>query len=176
MLIVGLGNPGPEYALTRHNVGFMVADALVHKHRGSFTRASRLYDQALLRIAGKPFVVIKPLTYMNASGDAVVHAMRVHKHTPADVMIVVDEYNFPVGRVQLRQRGSDGGHNGVSSVIASVGTEAFWRLRLGIDRDFGPGQLVDYVLSPFPPDKLEMVNTMIADAVTVIEQHVRSTR
>ncbi len=173
MIIAGLGNPGEEYAATRHNVGFMVVDAFVKKHGGAWKTESGLYSESNLRYASKNVSVIKPLTYMNESGRAIRKAMAVHGTKPQDVVVVVDEFNFPVGRVHLRSGGSDGGHNGVASVIKELGTPHFWRLRLGIDRDFGPGQLVDYVLSPFPSEKLDAVRSMLDTAVVTLEAIVR---
>ncbi len=172
MIICCLGNPGTEYARTRHNVGFMVADLLAQKHRTTWSASRKRYAEATIRFAGKTITVIKPLTYMNASGTAAKEALLVKGCTPRDMLVVVDEYNFPVGTIRLRPNGSDGGHNGIASIIQEVGTEQFWRLRLGIGRDFGPGELVDYVLSPFPPSQTEIVHQMLINAVDAIERIV----
>lgn len=170
MLFVFLGNPGTEYALTRHNIGFMVGDHLAHKHEAMWTKPSSLYHEAVIRVARKTAVLIKPMTYMNLSGQAAKKAMGVHKLQPKDVVIVVDEYNFPVGKVHLKPGGSDGGHNGVASMIHELGTANFWRLRCGIDRNFGPGELVKYVLAPFTPEETLARDAMIVHAASAVEE------
>lgn len=174
LLIVGLGNPGEHYAQTRHNVGFMVADAWTHRSMPSW---HNMYKGLLRTVICKEqsfmdkdtnIIVIKPQTYMNRSGDAVVHALKnVKKKTnvnQTDIVVIVDEYNFPVGRVHFKKGGSSGGHNGIESMITSLGTEDFWRLRCGIGREFGSGGLVDYVLSPFSADQMLLVPAMIEKA------------
>ena len=176
MLIIGLGNPGEEYARTRHNVGWMVVDALVAKHRGTWSKPSRLYLEANIRIHGKTTFVVKPLTYMNASGVAAKQALTSHALKISELLVVVDEYNFDVGKVNLRKQGSAGGHNGMASIIQELQTEQFMRLRLGISRDFGPGELVDYVLSDFPESQKNGVDTMISAAVSSIEELIRNRR
>lgn len=173
MLIVGLGNPGQKYAHTRHNVGWMAVDAFVEKHRGMWSTPSRLYQAAALRMAGKTVHVIKPLTYMNDSGIAVKQALAAYKLPTSQLLVVVDEFNFDVGQVSLKPRGSDGGHNGMASIIEELNTSEFWRLRLGISRDFGPGQLVDYVLADFPVSQQILVRTMLTAAVETIEECIR---
>lgn len=173
MLIIGLGNPGDEYARTRHNVGWMVVDALVAKHRGTWSKPSRLYLEACIRIHGQTTFVVKPLTYMNASGMAAKQALTSHAIKISELLVVVDEFNFDVGQINLRKQGSAGGHNGMASMIQELRTEEFLRLRLGISRDFGPGELVDYVLSNFPDSQKNDVDTMISTAVTAIEELLR---
>ncbi len=171
VLIVGLGNPGSRYAHTRHNVGFMVVDALAEALKAEWSRPSSLYDLAEVRFAGRQALLAKPLTYMNESGKAAKKLMGQHKLSPQQVVCVVDEYNFPVGKVHLRPEGSDGGHNGITSMIEELGTPKFWRLRCGIDRRFGPGGLVDYVLSPFESsdsDNLSLMLTRGVDALKLI--------
>lgn len=175
MVLVGLGNPGEEYAHTRHNVGFMVADAFAKKHTAEFT-ASALYALATTTYAGKRVHIAKPLTYMNDSGRAVRHLLGKCKAPVSSLVVVTDEYNFPVGKIRLSARGSDGGHNGMGSVIHELGTSEFMRLRLGIGHDFGPGELVNYVLSPFPSTEFDTVNAMIADAVALLEHTLRTSR
>lgn len=171
VLIVGLGNPGSRYAHTRHNVGFMVVDALAEALKAEWSRPSSLYDLAEVRFAGRQALLAKPLTYMNESGKAAKKLMGQHKLSPQQVVCVVDEYNFPMGKVHLRPEGSDGGHNGITSMIEELGTPKFWRLRCGIDRRFGPGGLVDYVLSPFESsdsDNLSLMLTRGVDALKLI--------
>jgi PTH1 family peptidyl-tRNA hydrolase len=169
-MFVGLGNPGSEYATTRHNIGFMVVDAFVAAAEVTWTNASSLYDEARLRYAGIEVVVIKPLTYMNLSGKAVAKRSRELGISPTRVVVITDEYNFPVGKLHLKQGGSSGGHNGIASVIEELETANFWRLRCGIDRKFGPGELVDYVLAPFDASQSDELGRMIERGCEAIRQ------
>lgn len=164
-LIVGLGNPGEEYAATRHNVGFQIAEALADKARASFAydgRAEALVADARLR--GRPVLIVKPLTYMNRSGLSVRELLRRHTLTPADVLVVYDDINLEAGRLRLRERGSAGGHNGVQDVIDRLGSDAFPRLRVGVGNDFARGRQVDYVLSPFSSEQQPLVEEAIVRA------------
>jgi PTH1 family peptidyl-tRNA hydrolase len=169
-MFVGLGNPGSEYATTRHNIGFMVVDAFVAAAEVTWTNASSLYDEARLRYAGIEVVVIKPLTYMNLSGKAVAKRSRELGISPTRVVVITDEYNFPVGKLHLKQGGSSGGHNGIASVIEELETANFWRMRCGIDRKFGPGELVDYVLAPFDASQSDELGRMIERGCEAIRQ------
>lgn len=167
-LVVALGNPGTRYSTTRHNIGWMVADTLVGTSVWHTERRPVSLEWYTLSISGTTLHVLKPGTYMNLSGQAArVMAARL-KLSPDRIIAVVDEYNFPVGRVHLRLGGSDGGHNGLTSMIEEMGTDKFWRLRCGIDRKFGPGELVDYVLAPFGAEELEARDAMITKAVDAI--------
>ena len=167
-LIVGLGNPGPKYAKTRHNIGFMVVDAFAAKHGLTWTTHGELCQTAQARVRGRTIELVKPLTYMNLSGKAVRKRMLACGLSASHVVVITDEYNFPTGRIHLQSGGSSGGHNGISSVMEDLDTPTFWRLRCGIDRRFGPGELVDYVLADFPPDESHAVEDMITRAAEVI--------
>lgn len=169
-MFVGLGNPGSEYATTRHNIGFMVVDAFVAAAEVTWTNGSSLYDEARMRYAGIEVVVLKPLTYMNLSGKAVAKRSRELGISPTRVVVITDEYNFPVGKLHLKQGGSSGGHNGIASVIEELETANFWRLRCGIDRKFGPGELVDYVLAPFDASQSDELGRMIERGCEAIRQ------
>lgn len=171
-LVVGLGNPGERYAATRHNIGWMVCEAWVRTDGGTFSPGQGPWLEASVRVGREHVKVILPTTYMNLSGEAVAGAQRLFRVLPERVVAVVDEYNFPVGKIHVKGQGSDGGHNGVASVIASLGTEKFWRLRCGIDRNFGPGGLVDYVLSPFASGEEAARDRMITDAVAALKEMV----
>lgn len=171
-LVVGLGNPGERYAATRHNIGWMVCDAFVRQSGGTFTPGQGLWFESFVRVGRENVAVILPVTYMNKSGEAAAEAQRLFRVLPEHIVVVVDEYNFPVGKIHLKGQGSDGGHNGVASMIDSLGTEKFWRLRCGIDRNFGPGGLVDYVLAPFAPDEEPARDRMIADATAALKEIV----
>jgi len=169
-LIVGLGNPGAKYELTRHNIGFRVVDSMVEKHRASWQVVGEQYCEASVLIMGKEFLILKPLTYMNLSGTAVSRVVKCNHMNPKQVVAVADECNFPTGRVHLRLGGSSGGHNGISSLIEELQSPNFWRLRCGIDRNFGAGELVGYVLAPFPPQETGLVASMISSAVLAVEE------
>lgn len=165
-LIVGLGNPGPEYEGTRHNVGFLVADLVAERARGaawSFDgRAEAFVAEGRLR--GRPVVLAKPLTYMNLSGRTVRELVRRHGFDPAEILVVYDDVALPPGKLRLREQGSAGGHNGMQDIIERLGTEAFPRLRLGIGDDFGRGRQADYVLSPFSPEQQPLIDEALPKA------------
>lgn len=164
-LIVGLGNPGAEYEATRHNVGFVVVDALAEKARVTLAydgRADALMGEG--RVRGRPLVLAKPQTYMNRSGSSVKHLLRRYGLQPADLLVLVDDINLPLGKLRLRERGSSGGHNGVDDIIDALGTDDFPRLRLGIGSTFDRGGQVDFVLSPFEPDERPVIETSIQRA------------
>jgi PTH1 family peptidyl-tRNA hydrolase len=174
LIIIGLGNPGGDYAATRHNIGWMVVDAFATKHSAAWTTPSSLFMHATCRLARREVHLIKPLTYMNDSGKAAKRFIGQIKATPSQCVAVVDEYNFPVGRIHLRPQGSDGGHNGLASMIKELGTDVFWRLRCGIDRNFGPGGMANYVLGAFAPEEIPARDAMIELAVKAIEEMIKS--
>lgn len=144
-LIVGLGNPGPEYAETRHNIGFLVLDHLAAAAEVRFS-PDRYADRAELRHKGRTFILIKPSTFMNLSGKAVRYWME-QENIPVDrVLVVTDDLAIPFGAIRIRAKGGAGGHNGLTSIIELIGTEEFPRLRFGIGSDFPKGRQSDYVL------------------------------
>jgi peptidyl-tRNA hydrolase, PTH1 family len=170
LLVAGLGNPGREYAQTRHNVGFMVTDELARRHGGSWRSkfSGRLSE---LRIGDARVALLEPMTYMNLSGSAVGAAARFFKVPPEQLLVVHDEGDFDLGRLQLRLGGGLAGHNGLRSVAQALGTPEFMRLRIGVGR---PGRgdrrdLADYVLSSFEPqDDAEAIVARAADAVEAV--------
>ena len=144
-LIVGLGNPGPEYTHTRHNIGFQVLDHLAATAEVRFS-PDRYADRAELRHKGRTFILIKPGTFMNLSGKAVRYWME-QENIPADrVLVITDDLAIPFGAIRIRAKGGAGGHNGLTSIIELIGTEEFPRLRFGIGSDFPKGRQSDYVL------------------------------
>ncbi len=168
-LIVGLGNPGREYRETRHNVGFMVADEIAKRRGLTLAMAPSQVPDAFIakKFGAEPFLIGKPLTFMNRSGDAVAALAYYYDIVPADLLVVVDEVALPFGRLRARARGSAGGHNGLKSVIERLGTTEFPRLRLGVGRGDTRRDLVDHVLSKFEADEksaLEEFITRAADA------------
>lgn len=161
-VVLALGNPGSRYEQTRHNIGWLVADAVVERLRGAWGPGRGDFYVAEVSWRGRKAAVVKPTTYMNLSGNAAVQALRLYDSTPAEMLVLVDEIQFPTGRIQLKGSGSDGGHNGLASLIFSLDTLDFPRLRCGVGRDFGPGGMADYVLSPFPNEERVIVEEMIA--------------
>jgi PTH1 family peptidyl-tRNA hydrolase len=170
-LIVGLGNPGREYRDTRHNVGFMVADEVARRYSLTFAMApSQVPDAFVAKKFGlPPLMVAKPLTFMNNSGDVVGALARYYDVPIDDLLVVVDEVALPFGRLRARARGSAGGHNGLKSVIARLGTTEFPRLRLGVGRGDARRDLADHVLSMFEADERSALREFIARAADAAE-------
>ena len=169
-LLVGLGNPGRDYAGTRHNVGFMIADRLAAKSRAEF-RTEKSWKAAVAK-AGD-LLLCKPLTFMNLSGQAVGELARYFKIEVADLLIVVDEVHLPLGKLRARQRGSAGGHNGLKSIVAHLGDELA-RLRVGVGRGADQRNLADHVLSRFEKDEAAEVERMTARAADAAEMFIAS--
>ena len=170
LLVAGLGNPGREYADTRHNVGFMVADELARRHGGSW-RAKFSGDLAEVRLDILRLAVLKPQTYMNESGRSVGAAVRFFKVEPEALLVVHDEVDLEPGRLQARLGGGLAGHNGLRSVAQHLGTPEFARLRIGVGRPErgDPRPVADFVLSPFPPEvDVEGLVARAADAVETV--------
>ncbi|MEW6509406.1 MAG: aminoacyl-tRNA hydrolase [Bacteroidota bacterium] len=165
-LIVGLGNPGPAYAQTRHNLGFMVVDELCRRAGCSWTTGADEYALAAATSGGSALHLLKPLTFMNLSGSAVARALASLVLPEEALLIVTDDFQIPLGTIRMRARGSDGGHHGLASVIEALGTDRFPRLRCGIGREaMPPGERRrDFVLSPFDPEEQKAVEAMIARA------------
>ena len=133
-MIVGLGNPGAEYAQTRHNVGFMLVDKLASDLKVDVTKKKFNALMAECQIKGEKIILVKPQTYMNLSGDAVGPLARWYKINPSDIMVIYDDMDLPLGKLRIRPFGGTGGHNGMKSLIAALGTEKFPRMRIGIGR------------------------------------------
>lgn len=164
VVVLALGNPGARYEATRHNIGWMIADALAEKLGTSFRPAKGEYYEAPAKVGDREVLLVKPTTYMNNSGVAAAQLIEKLGISPADMLALVDEIQFPVGRIQLKPSGSPGGHNGIESLIYHLGTLDIPRLRCGVGNAFGPGEMADYVLSPFPAEEKEIVDGMIAQA------------
>lgn len=164
-IIAGLGNPGANYAATRHNVGFMVLDALARQW-GVPWKPDRARKAELA--AGPGVLLVKPQTYMNDSGFCVGPLMRYFKFSPEQVLVVYDDTALPVGALRLRAGGSDGGHNGMKSLIAHLGSDRFPRLRVGIG-SHGQKSLVGHVLGQFAPDERPLMEEGVARATQAIE-------
>jgi peptidyl-tRNA hydrolase, PTH1 family len=167
-LIACLGNIGTEYAGTRHNSGFEVADALIRKH-SAMVISSRLADVAEIRLKGKLLIVIKPSTYMNLSGKAVKYWLDKEKIDISRLLVILDDLAIPLAKLRLKPSGNDGGHNGLKSIQESLGTIHYARLRFGIGGDFPKGQQVDFVLGNWNMEEKPVVIQKIEKAVEVIE-------
>lgn len=167
-LIAGLGNTGPEYAHTRHNIGFDVVAAFVGKHGGTL-QTGRLAYVAECRWRGRQFVCICPTTFMNLSGKAVKYWMDKEKIPLEQVLVVVDELALPLDKLRLKPSGSDGGHNGLRSLEESLGSRDYPRLRFGIGNDYPKGKQADFVLSKWKPEEEPLVKLKIEKAVETIE-------
>jgi PTH1 family peptidyl-tRNA hydrolase len=163
--IFGLGNPGKDYEMTRHNVGFMVVDALAEKIGFSFKPGAGDYLVGSGRYAGKEVLLVKPLTYMNNSGIAVKDVLENYKIDLRDILVICDDLNLPLGVIRIRQKGSDGGHNGLYSIIYHLKTIEFPRLRCGIGNAEKMKNMVDFVLSRFDDDEMGTLKEMIERAV-----------
>lgn len=183
-LVVGLGNPGPEYARHRHNIGFQVLDLFAERHGLAFDKFQKRARLAIGQVTLKGststlsltsswtgrVMLAKPMTYMNASGEAVAALLAFYKIAPADILVVSDDLDLPVGRIRLRAEGGAGGQKGVASIIRQLGTEAFARLRVGIGRPPGQMDPADYVLRPFSAEQeaeMVFVRQKAADAIEV---------
>ncbi len=170
-LIVGLGNPGREYRETRHNVGFMVVDEIARRHHLTLAMGPSQVPDAMIakKFGTDGTLVAKPLTFMNNSGDVVSALARYYDISIGDLLVVVDEVALPFGRLRARARGSAGGHNGLKSVIARLGTMEFARLRLGVGRGDARRDLADHVLSKFEPEERPVLEEFIARAADAAE-------
>jgi PTH1 family peptidyl-tRNA hydrolase len=163
-VIVGLGNPGPEHQVTRHNAGFWFVDLLARRHGGEF-RDYRKYSGETARITlnGQEVILLKPTTYMNRSGLSVRQLSDFYKFAPEDILVAHDELDLPVGIVRLKQGGGHGGHNGLRDTIAHIG-ETFWRLRLGVGHPGNKAEVIDYVLTRAPRAEEDLILEAVSTA------------
>lgn len=166
-LIAGLGNIGDEYSQTRHNIGFMVLDALA-KASNTVFGAKRYGDVAQLKHKGRIYILLKPSTYMNLSGNAVAYWLKKEGIPIENLMVVVDDVALPLGTLRVRYKGSDGGHNGLKSIIEIMATQDFARLRFGIGNDFPKGYQVEHVLGKWTADELLAIQDRIAIAGEIV--------
>ncbi len=172
-LIVGLGNPGTQYELTRHNIGFLVADALVKAENGSWSEKKALKSLVSeLKVGTVRLVVVKPQTFMNLSGEAVQAVQRFYKLTNQDTVVVYDELDIPFGQIRTRAGGSAAGHNGVKSLIQHLG-EDFGRIRVGIGPKI-PAQMdsADFVLQKFSKAEQENLKALHAEAIAILNESI----
>lgn len=170
-IVAGLGNIGAEYAGTRHNIGFDVAEALAAKHNASF-KTDRLADTASFSLKGREILVIKPTTFMNLSGRAVKYWMDNKKVPVTQLLVVLDDLALPLSKLRLRPSGSDAGHNGLKSIQETLGTVDYPKLRFGIGNNFPKGRQVDFVLGKWTPEELPLVRLKIEKSLEVIENFI----
>lgn len=170
-LIAGLGNIGSQYANTRHNIGFIVANALAEDLKISFS-AGKYASIAQTRLKSRSISIIKPETFMNLSGKAIKHWLQKDDVPVDNLLVVVDDIHLPVGALRLRQHGGDGGHNGLISIIETLETFDFPRLRVGIGGDFPKGMQVDYVLGEWTKEEVEILKPRVTTAVEMIKSFV----
>ncbi len=167
-LVFGLGNPGREYRNTRHNVGFSVIDSYVG-HVYFREKYSSLYY--ITNINGEKVVFVKPQTYMNDSGRAVMHFVNYYKLSPSDILVIHDDMDFDIGNFKLKKTGSSAGHNGIKSIIDNLGTEDFKRIRIGISK--APGDTVDYVLGNFEEGEIAEMSDVIEKLKLVLDDYFK---
>ena len=170
-LIVGLGNIGDKYTNTRHNIGFKVLDALAEKEDLSF-ETQRLADVTKFRLKGKALILLKPNTYMNLSGKAVLYWLTQEKIPLENLLVVTDDLNLPFGSIRLKTKGSDGGHNGLKDIQEKLNTTAYCRFRFGISDDFSKGKQIDYVLGEWTNEESEKLNERLEVSINLIKSFV----
>ncbi|CAG9614406.1 Peptidyl-tRNA hydrolase [Bacillus rhizoplanae] len=173
-LIVGLGNPGREYELTRHNIGFMAINELSKRWNIPLNeqKFKGLFGAGFVN--GEKVILLKPLTYMNLSGESIRPLMDYYKIDIEDFVVMYDDLDIPVGKLRLRMKGSAGGHNGVKSTIAHLGTQEFQRIRMGIDRPKNGMKVVDYVLGRFTVDEMPEVERAIEKSADACEEWLKA--
>lgn len=169
-LVVGLGNPGDQYEHTRHNVGFMVADELGERQNKAIQRLKYKALTATMELGGQKALVMKPVTYMNLSGEAVREAAQFYKIPPERILVISDDVSLPVGRLRIRKNGSAGGHNGLRNIIAQLGSDQFPRLKIGVGEKPHPDyDLADWVLGKFQGEDKKAIDGAIQKAADAVE-------
>lgn len=162
-VIVGLGNPGPQYTETRHNIGFLLVDLLAESYELAFyPKYQGLYAEG--NVEGERLLLLKPQTFMNLSGRSVIEIVHFYKVLGEDLLIVHDDMDLPLGKIRLRDQGSAGGHNGIKSILAELGSEKFWRLKLGVGRPPKEWDPARYVLSSFVGDEIKQLDDVLERA------------
>jgi peptidyl-tRNA hydrolase, PTH1 family len=168
-VIVGLGNPGSQYDWTPHNVGFLAVDAIAERAGIRVTRPESKSQVGVGKLAGNDVVLAKPQTFMNLSGAAVRMLLERYECRPEDLIVLSDEAMLPWGMLRIRERGSGGGHNGLNSIIGSLGTNEFIRVRLGVQPEHAMGDMADYVLGVMRKPEREIATQMAGDAAEAVE-------
>jgi peptidyl-tRNA hydrolase, PTH1 family len=172
-LIVGLGNIGEKYRMTRHNAGFLCADELSLKYKGQFSDG-RYGFTSTIKIKNKSIILLKPSTFMNLSGKAVFHYMNKEKIAPDNMLIIADDIALPFGQIRIRKKGGAGGHNGLQDIIDVLGNSEFARIRVGIGNEYVKGYQSDYVLGEWDETQKEFLSRIIQNVVGACETFVQS--
>jgi PTH1 family peptidyl-tRNA hydrolase len=172
-LIIGLGNIGPEYAQTRHNIGFKVLDALANKENLTF-ETLRLGDLCTHKIKGRSILLLKPSTYMNLSGKALKHWMEKENIPLENILVITDDINLDFGVIRIKTKGTNGGHNGLKDIQNTLNSSEYNRFRFGVGSDFGKGKQIDYVLGKWNDDEKIALAERLEKATKVIESFVLS--
>lgn len=167
-LFVGLGNPGAKYEATRHNIGFKVLEALAKELGGTFV-SQKVADVAEVKFKGRTLILVKPTTYMNLSGKAVNYYLQQQKILKENMVVVTDDLALPFGKLRMKGKGSDGGHNGLKDIQATINSTEYCRLRFGVGNDFHKGQQVDYVLGEWSAEEHETLNERIVVATEFLK-------
>lgn len=170
--IVGLGNPGKRYQLTRHNIGFIILDTFAQKHNLEFSPGKGDYYFVGSVLDTSHFNLYKPTTYMNLSGIAVRQILETDNIELDELLIISDDINLDTGKIRIRESGGDGGHNGLSSIIYQLNSDKFLRLRFGVGNDFEDGEMPDYVLQNFYENEWEIIRLSVDFSVSLIEQFI----
>ncbi len=167
-LIVGLGNPGAKYENTRHNIGFKVVDAFAKEFEGTFA-LDKQAEVAKVKFKGRSIILVKPTTFMNLSGKAVNYWMQLEKIPIENVLVITDDIALPFGKLRMRGKGSDGGHNGLKDIQATLNSAKYARLRFGVGSEFNPGSQVNYVLGEWHPEEAEQMEERIKTSMEFIK-------
>ena len=169
-LIIGLGNPGKEYENTRHNAGFMAVDAFAKKHDITFSLEPKMKGMlAQVNLGGNKAILLKPMTYMNLSGEAVSLVMNFYKIPPENVIVIFDDISLDVGKMRIRRKGSDGGHNGIKNIIYLSGSDKFPRVKVGVGHKPKKWDLADWVLSSFTSAEMKTLAETAGKVCTAVE-------
>ncbi|PTE77938.1 aminoacyl-tRNA hydrolase [Staphylococcus gallinarum] len=174
--IVGLGNIGKRFELTRHNIGFEVIDYLLERNQFTLDKQKFKGAYTIERIAGEKVMFIEPITLMNLSGEAVGPLMKYYDIDIDDLLVLYDDLDLPQGEIRLRQKGSAGGHNGMKSIIQALGTDQFKRIRIGVDRPSNGMAIVDYVLQRFSDQEMKTMNKVIEHSARAVEAFIETSR
>ena len=172
-LIIGLGNPGAKYKGTRHNIGFITVDEFAYQENLEFNQS--LFDATFTQthIDGEKVILMKPLTYMNLSGQAVRPLMNYFKIGIEDIVVLYDDMDLPVGKIRLRQKGSAGGHNGIKSIISCLGSDQFNRIKIGVGRPAPGRSVVNHVLANFEKEEQEEILSSVAKSVEALRDWIK---
>ncbi|MBA4406840.1 aminoacyl-tRNA hydrolase [bacterium] len=171
-VVVGLGNPGTKYELTRHNIGFQILDRFALKNKMKFKSSKKDYNYSEGVINSSDFFLVKPTSFMNLSGEVVSDFLDDHPVDIENILVLADDVNLPVGEIRLRKLGSDGGHNGIKSILYQLQSDSFPRLRFGIGNEFEKGEMANFVLARFAKEEFETVNKNIEFVVELIEKFI----